>query len=123
MKVLTDKELLIMNMLWKSGPLFVREMIDRIPEPKPHFNTISTFVRILEQKGYVGHESVGNSHRYHALLSRDAYRSLALREFISEYFNGSGAELLSMLLRELQLSDDEMWDLMNELRQSRKRKD
>ena len=65
---LTEKESEIMSMLWETGGMFVREMLERYPEPKPHVNTVSTTVRILEEKGYVGHEQVGGSYRYHALL-------------------------------------------------------
>lgn len=55
-QILTEKELVIMRMLWEHGPMFVREMLEIYPEPKPHFNTVSTIVRILEDKGHVGHE-------------------------------------------------------------------
>ncbi len=57
-QILTEKELVIMRMLWEHGPMFVREMLEIYPEPKPHFNTVSTIVRILEDKGHVGHEVV-----------------------------------------------------------------
>lgn len=55
-QTITEKEAVLMNMLWNDEPLFVREMLDRYPEPKPHFNTIATTIRILEKKGHVGHE-------------------------------------------------------------------
>ena len=66
-QVLTEKEAPIMHMLWENGSMFVREMVELYPEPKPHFNTVSTLVRILEDKGYVGHEVVGTSHRFYAV--------------------------------------------------------
>ena len=62
-QILTEKELVIMRMLWEHGPMFVREMLEIYPEPKPHFNTVSTIVRILEDKGHVGHEVVAISDR------------------------------------------------------------
>lgn len=66
-KQLSPKEEAIMACFWQHGPLFVREILELLPEPKPHFNTVSTFVRGLEAKGWVGHEQIGNSYRYHAL--------------------------------------------------------
>lgn len=108
-----------MNMLWDEGPLFVKEIIDRLDDPKPHFNTISTFVRILEQKGYVDHDKIGNSHRYRAAVTRHQYASGALDHLIRTYFNGSVKELIEAVVMRNELTDDDIWDLMTRLRQSR----
>lgn len=69
-QVLTEKESIIMNMLWEHGTLFVRELVDQYPEPRPHFNTVATTVRLLEENGYVAHEVLGTSHRFYAITEK-----------------------------------------------------
>ncbi len=81
-QLLTEKEAELMNILWENGPLFVREILERYPDPKPHFNTVATTVRILEGKGYVGHEVLGSSHRFYAIADRSEFRSKSLTDVI-----------------------------------------
>lgn len=81
-QVLTEKESVIMNMLWDNGPMFIREMLELYPEPRPHFNTVSTFVRILEGKGYISHEVVGNSHRFYATVGKEDLRERSIADVI-----------------------------------------
>ncbi|MDE6100987.1 MAG: BlaI/MecI/CopY family transcriptional regulator [Paramuribaculum sp.] len=121
MKELTEKERPIMDLLWANGPMFVREMVELMPFPKPHFNTVSTFVRILEQKGFVGHEKIGNSFRYMPLISKADYAIGLTEAFIYERFDGSARELVFGLLRKGLLTADDVWDLMAEIRQSGKK--
>ena len=122
MKKLSEKEAVVMHLLWHNGPLFVREMIDLMPDPKPHVNTVSTFVRLLEQNGFIGHERIGNSFRYSAAISREEYTRRALKEFITDYYSGSEKELISDLLGLELLNDDDLWDLMAEMRLAKKSK-
>lgn len=113
MKKLTEREEQIMNMLWSHGPLFVREMIDLWPDPKPHFNTVSTFVRLMEQKGFVGHESLGASYRYFPLIDRRDYSRSALKEVISHYFNNSMRGVVSALVEDKTLTPDQLRELID----------
>ncbi|MDE5659948.1 MAG: BlaI/MecI/CopY family transcriptional regulator [Muribaculaceae bacterium] len=115
MNRLTEKEEQIMKMLWQRGPLFVREMLEQYPDPKPHFNTVSTFVRLMEQKGFVGHEAFGNSHRYYALIKEDEYSRSALRNVISKYFNNSMRGVVSALVADQKLTPDELRDLIDQV--------
>lgn len=71
MERLTGKEEEIMEFFWKEGPLFVKQILEFYNEPRPHINTLSTIVRNLEEKGYVGHRAYGNSHQYYAVVSQD----------------------------------------------------
>lgn len=100
MQQLTRTEEEIMQLIWAMGPVFVRELIDAMPDPKPNYNTVSSVVRILEQKGFVGHEAFGRSHRYHALVDKAAYRRRSFRRLLQDYFDGSPAALLSFFARE-----------------------
>lgn len=113
MKKLTDREEQIMKMLWTDGPLFVKEMIARWPEPKPHFNTISTFVRLMEQKGYVGHETFGPTYRYYPILTEEGYSRSALKDVVSRFFNNSMKSVVSALVKEENLTPAELRELID----------
>lgn len=112
-QVLTEKEALIMNILWENGPLFVREILERYPEPKPHFNTVATTVRILEDKGYVTHEVLGGSHRFRATALREDFRERSLSDLIRNYFAGSYKSAVSALVEEEKISIDELREIID----------
>lgn len=115
MKLLTPKEEEIMGFLWSNGPLFVRQMLEFYNEPRPHFNTVSTFVRILESKGFVGHKAIGNSHQYYALISEDEFRQKTLKGIVSKYFNNSYVGVVSSLVKEEEISIDELKELIRQV--------
>ena len=112
MKKLTEREEELMTLLWDNGPMFVRDIIDRMPEPKPHFNTVSTFVRLLESKGFVTHSKFGGSYRYEAAMSRDDFSRSTLRDVVDRYFGSSIKASVSALVENEKLSDDEIRELI-----------
>ena len=112
MKKLTEREEELMTILWDNGPLFVREIIDLMPEPKPHFNTVSTFVRLLESKGFVTHSKFGGSYRYEVALSRDDFSRSTLQDVVDRYFGSSIKASVSALVDNEKLSDDEIRELI-----------
>lgn len=112
-QILTEKETVLMRMLWDRGPMFVREMLEIYPEPKPHFNTISTIIRILEDKGHVGHEVVGASHRYYAIARQEDFRKKSLARLVSDYFNNSYKNAVSALVEEEKISLDELREIID----------
>ncbi|MDE6239555.1 MAG: BlaI/MecI/CopY family transcriptional regulator [Muribaculaceae bacterium] len=111
--ILTEKEEEIMTRLWEHGPLFVREIVELYPEPRPHFNTVATTVRILEQKGFVGHESISGSHRFYAIASIDECRSRSLGKVIANYFRGSYRDAVSALVAEEKITADDLRELLD----------
>ncbi|MDE6120863.1 MAG: BlaI/MecI/CopY family transcriptional regulator [Muribaculaceae bacterium] len=111
-QILTDKEAELMNMLWDHGPLFVREMVERYPEPRPHFNTVATLVRILEGKGYVSHEAVGGSHRFTAVADKADFRDRSLAELIRNYFDNSYKRVVSALADEEKITADDLREII-----------
>ena len=111
-KKLTDKETEIMQMLWQRGALTVREMLEGYPEPKPHFNTVSTTVRILEQKGHVAHEEHPGGYRYYAVARIEDFRRRTLAEVVKNYVNNSYRSAISALVEEEKISVDELRDLI-----------
>lgn len=109
-----------MNLLWEHGPMFVNEMLECYDEPRPHFNTVSTFVRGLEKKGLIAHKSCGISHQYYATVSREEFNKSTLKNVISKYFNNSYLGLVSSLVKEEQISIDELKELINEVEKANK---
>lgn len=108
----TRKEEELMAYFWQHGALFVRELVALYPDPKPHFNTVSTMVRSLEAKGYVGHETFGNTYRYYALVDETEFRKGALSGVIRKYFENSYLRAVSALVEEEKLSVEELKDLI-----------
>lgn len=102
-----------MKILWNNGPMFVREILEHYPEPKPHFNTISTTVRILEEKGHIGHEVVGSSHRYHAIAQQRQFRDRSFRDLVANFFNNSYKSAVSALVEEEKISVDELRQIID----------
>lgn len=112
-QMLTEKEAILMNMLWDNGPLFVRDMVALYPEPKPHFNTVATTIRILEGKGYVGHEVFASCHRFYAIAAKEDFREKSLAEVIKNYFGNSYKNAVSALVAEEKISVDELKEIIN----------
>ena len=119
MKRLTAKEEGVMGWFWEKGPLFVRELLSFYDEPKPHFNTLSTVVRGLEEKGFVGHKAYGNTYQYYATVSRDDYRRGTLRGVISKYFDNSYLGVVSTLVQEEKISVEELKELIKQVEEGR----
>ncbi len=112
MKKLTKKEEAIMNLFWENGELFVRELRELYPEPKPHFNTLSTQVRRLESYGYIGHKEFGPTYQYYALVSREDYTNTSLSSIIDRFFGNSYMNVVSALVEEKKISVGELEELI-----------
>ena len=112
-QVLAEKESIIMRVLWEHGPMFVREMGELYPEPRPHFNTVATLVRILEEKGYVAHEVLGGSHRFYAVAAKNDFRNRSLAEIIRDYFDNSYKCAVSALAEEEKISVEELREIID----------
>lgn len=123
MNTLTKAEEQVMQILWEQEEGFVKDLLEHFPEPKPAYNTVSTIIRILEKKGFVGHRSFGKSHQYYPLVSREEYRGDRFSSLMKDYFNNSMKQVLShfsdsgsMNMKEA----DEIIRLMEELKQQNK---
>ena len=115
MKKLTKKEQEIMELYWDKGPMFVRELLECYDEPKPALTTLSTMVRILEQKGFMGHKSFGTAHQYYPLLTREEYQKRSLTSVISDYFENSYLKAVSALVKEDKITVEELKDLIAQM--------
>lgn len=102
---LTKAEEEIMQVMWKLDKAFVKEIIEKLDsEPKPAYNTVSTIVRILEKKGFVGHEAFGRTHRYFPLISKKDYTKSFMKRFVNDYFGNSYRKMFSFFADEEELS-------------------
>ncbi len=119
MKTLTRAEEEIMQIIWDLGPCTVANIRDSIEEksgpPKPPHSTISTMVRILEDKGFLGHKAYGRTYEYFPLVTREHYSKQTLRKMITDYFEGSPNRLVSFLVQENDLSLKDLSELMDQL--------
>lgn len=116
LKELTRAEDQVMQILWLLEKGFVKDIIEKMPEPKPAYNTVSTIVRILETKGFVGHKAYGKTHEYFPLISKEKYTRFYLNNLIRGYFNGSFQNLVSFFAKENKLNADDIGKLLEELK-------
>ena len=121
-KELTKAEEEIMQVLWELDSAFVKDIIARLPKPKPAYNTVSTVVRTLEQKGFVGHEPLGKSHKYHPLITKDAYTRSFMKGFVKRYFSGSYQQMVSFFTQEDKLTVNELEQLVVKLKNLKNKK-
>ncbi len=112
MKKLTRAEEQIMKILWDLEKGFVKDIIEKIPDPKPAYNTVSTIVRILEKKGFVLHKAYGKTHEYYPVILKDEYSKAHMKNFVNSYFSNSFEKMVSFFAREKSISLHEMEDIM-----------
>lgn len=112
MRELTRAEEEVMQVLWKIKKGFVKDMLEYFDEPKPAYNTVSTIVRILQDKGFVSHKAYGRTHEYFPLISKDEYSKMHLKTFVKDYFSNSFEKMVSFFAREKGISVKEMGEIM-----------
>ena len=115
MKKLTNKEKEIMELYWQYGPMFVRELQEHYAEPRPHFNTLSTIVRILEREGFLDHKQYGNTYQYYPLISEAEYGRKSIAGIIKNYFDDSYLSAVSSFVKEEKISVEELRELINQI--------
>src|SRR5258708_13484876 len=103
-KELTKAEEQVMQILWQLKEAIVKDILERMPEPKPAYNTVSTVVRVLESKGFIDHKAYGNSHVYFPLISEAQYKKFTFDKMMSNYFTNSYQSLVSFIANEKNLN-------------------
>jgi len=111
MKELTKAEEQIIQVLWSLKKAMVKDIVERLPEPRPAYNTVSTIIRILEKKGFVSYQAFGKTHEYYPLVSRDEYKRKFLKSFLNRYFGNSFQELVSFFSNEQDLTLKELEEI------------
>jgi BlaI family penicillinase repressor len=112
MRELTRAEEQVMQVLWKIQKGFVKEILEHFDEPRPAYNTVSTIVRILQDKGFVAHKAYGRTHEYYPVVSKDEYSKTHLSTFVNNYFSNSFEKMVSFFAKEKSISLKEMEEIM-----------
>ncbi|WP_116787336.1 BlaI/MecI/CopY family transcriptional regulator [Flavobacterium psychrotrophum] len=113
MQKLTNKEEEVMHILWKLEKAFVKDVLAEVTDDKPHYNTYSTIIRNLEDKGYVAHNAFGNTHQYYPIIAKEEYRKAFMNNAIENYFGNSYKSMVSFFAREEKISADELREILN----------
>lgn len=112
MQKLTNKEEEIMQILWKLEKAFVKEVMSEITEEQPHYNTLSTIIRNLEEKGFVAHNAFGNTHQYYPIVKMEDYRKRFMNTAIENYFGSSYKNMVSFFAQEEKISAKELREIL-----------
>jgi predicted transcriptional regulator len=116
MKELTKAEEQVMQILWNIEKGFVKDVLAKMDEPKPAYNTVSTIIRILEKKGFVGYKAYGKTHEYFPLIDKTTYSNFYLKNFIGGYFGGSFQRLVSFFAKENDMDMSEFQELLDHVK-------
>jgi predicted transcriptional regulator len=112
MQKLGKREEQIMQVFWNLKKAFIKEIIPEMPEPKPHYNSVATMVKILEDKGFLTHETVGNIFLYVPLISREDYQRYAMKDIVGQYFNNSYSSMLTFFAKEQNVTSEELNEII-----------
>jgi BlaI family transcriptional regulator, penicillinase repressor len=116
MKILTRAEEQIMQVIWKLDKAFLRDILDGLPAPKPHSNTVATIIKILVEKEFVGITVFGRTHQYYPLISKDTYSKSTMKSLVKGYFEGSFSNAVSFMVKENNISLEELELLLKQLK-------
>jgi BlaI family penicillinase repressor len=116
MKPLTKAEEQVMQVLWKLGPSFLRDIVETMPVPRPHQNTVATLLKILVEKEFVAVNVMGRQHQYYTLLSKEDYSKRSMKQLVRGYFEGSFSNVVSFLVKENNISIDELEVLLQQIK-------
>ena len=122
MEKLTNKEEEIMQVLWDLQKAFVKEVVEEMPDPKPHYNTVSTTIRNMEDKGFVRHRAFGKTHQYYPAISKEDYRKNYMQKTIQNYFENSYKNVVSFFAREEKISVKELKEIISIIEKDQKQK-
>ncbi|MBP7556724.1 MAG: BlaI/MecI/CopY family transcriptional regulator [Chitinophagaceae bacterium] len=122
MKALTKAEEQVMQVLWKLEQAFLRDIVDAMPAPRPHQNTVATLLKILVEKEFVGVNVIGRQHQYYPLLSKEDYSKRSMRQLVKGYFEGSFSNVVTFLVKENNISVEELESLLQQIKKQNSKK-
>ncbi len=109
---LTRAEEEVMLILWQLDKGFVKDVLAEMPEPKPAYNTVSTIIRILEKKGFVGYTAYGKTHEYYPLISEADYKRYEMQQLLENYFDNSLTKLVSFFVKDNDLTTQDLDEII-----------
>jgi len=116
MQKLAKREEQIMQAVWELAKAPIKEIIAQLPDPKPHYNSVATMVKILEEKGFLNHEAVGNVYQYFPVISREEYQQFAMTDIVSQYFDNSYPRMLAFFAKQQNLSEAELKEILQHIK-------
>jgi len=116
---LAKREEQIMQVYWELKKAFIKEVIPHLPDPKPHYNSVATMVKILEEKGFLDHEIVGNQYLYFPIVPREDYQQDAMKDIVSKYFDNSYPRMLAYFAKQQNLSEAEMTEILQMIKSNK----
>jgi BlaI family transcriptional regulator, penicillinase repressor len=120
MQKLAKREEQIMQACWHLEKAFIKEIIAELPDPKPHYNSVATMVRILEDKGFLGHETFGNTFQYYPVVSKEQYQNHAFDDIVRQYFNNSYPSMLAYFAKEQKISQEQLNEILELIKSQKK---
>jgi BlaI family transcriptional regulator, penicillinase repressor len=120
MQKLAKREEQIMQAFWTLGKAFIRDVLAELPEPKPHYNSVGTMIKILEDKGFLTHETVGNMSLYSPVISKADYQRHAMKDIVSDYFDNSYSSMLAFFAKEQDISEKELNEIVELIKNKKK---
>src|SRR5919205_656360 len=120
MKTLTKAEEQVMQIVWKLKEGFIRDIMEALPPPKPHQNTVATILKILMEKEFVGVKVFGRQHQYYPLISKESYSKSSIKNLVKSYFGGSFSEAVSFMVKENNISLEDLETLLQQLKKGKK---
>jgi predicted transcriptional regulator len=120
MQKLAKREEQIMQVFWNLEKAYIKEVIPELPDPKPHYNSVATMVKILEEKGFLSHESIGNIFCYFPVITKEDYQKHAMKDIVSQYFDNSYPSMLAFFAKEQKISESELNEILEIIKSSKK---
>ncbi|MFK7936280.1 MAG: BlaI/MecI/CopY family transcriptional regulator [Saprospiraceae bacterium] len=118
MQKLTKREEEIMQILWKLDKAFISEIIEEFPEPKPHYNTVATIIKILKnERGFVDYKKIGNMHQFYPLIEKEEYQQKAIGDVVKGYFDNSFRKMVAYFAKEEKISPAELEDIVKMIKE------
>jgi BlaI family penicillinase repressor len=120
MQKLAKREEQIMQAVWTLGEAFIKEVIQELPDPKPHYNSVATIVKILEEKGFLAHNTIGNIFQYYPAISKEDYQRHSMKDIVNQYFDNSYPRMLAFFAKEQKLSENELNEIIDIIKSNKK---
>jgi len=120
MQKLAKREEQIMQAVWTLGEAFIKDVIQELPDPKPHYNSVATMVKILEEKGFLAHHTIGNIFQYYPAISKEDYQRHSMKDIVNQYFDNSYPRMLAFFAKEQKLSETELNEIIDIIKSNKK---
>ncbi|MTB53645.1 BlaI/MecI/CopY family transcriptional regulator [Lewinella sp. W8] len=120
MRKLAKREAQIMQAIWHLEKAFIKEIVEQLPDPKPHYNSVSTMVKLLEDKGFVDHEKLGNAYRYFAVVSKEDYQEEVVDDVVRGFFDDSPMKLVNYFAKEQKLDAQDLERILKMIKSQEK---